>query len=181
MVRKCIMYLHFTWPCITFNRENKIHRIKSYLGSGPVSESGSGSIITEADPRIRIKMIRIRNTNILNWINKVSRLLFDLFISLLSLIPSGLSRLFAASAWLEVSTGETWSTTKQSGSQLIRLPNSWLVLNLYSCFTMENIGVKKNKQSFSPLQLQYCNLPLKGDTLKKRCKARFWVWDPVLF
>ena len=41
MVRKCIMYLHFTWPCITFNRENKIRRIKSYLES--VSESGSGS------------------------------------------------------------------------------------------------------------------------------------------
>ena len=33
---------------LTFNRENPIHRIKSYLGS--VSESGSGSIITDADP-----------------------------------------------------------------------------------------------------------------------------------
>ena len=44
------------------NRENPIHRIKSYLGSG------SGSIITDADPQIRIririqiKMIWIRNT-----------------------------------------------------------------------------------------------------------------------
>ena len=35
---------------LTFNRENPIHRIKSYLGSGSVSESGSGSIITDADP-----------------------------------------------------------------------------------------------------------------------------------
>ena len=44
-----------------FNRENPIHRIKSYLGS----------IITDADPRIRIririKMIRIRNTGIYNF------------------------------------------------------------------------------------------------------------------
>ena len=42
------------------NRENPIHRIKSYLGSG------SGSMITDTDPRIRIriqiKMIWIRNT-----------------------------------------------------------------------------------------------------------------------
>ena len=48
------------------NKENPIHRIKSYLGfgSGSVSGSGSGSIITDADPRIqiRIKMIWIRNT-----------------------------------------------------------------------------------------------------------------------
>ena len=54
---------------LTFNRENPIHRIKSYLGSGSVfvSESGFGSIITNADPRIRIriKMIRIRNTGFL--------------------------------------------------------------------------------------------------------------------
>ena len=43
------------------NRENPIHRIKSYLGSG----SGSGSMITDTDPRIRIqiKMIWIRNTD----------------------------------------------------------------------------------------------------------------------
>ena len=44
------------------NRENPIHRIKSYLGSG------SGSMITDTDPRIRIqiKMIWIRNTDIFN-------------------------------------------------------------------------------------------------------------------
>ena len=40
------------------NRENPIHRIKSYLGYG------FGSMITDTDPRIRIqiKMIWIRNT-----------------------------------------------------------------------------------------------------------------------
>ena len=63
-------FLTLGLPCITFNRENPIHRIKSYLGSGSgsVSESGSGSIITDADPRIRIciKMIRIRNTDFLS-------------------------------------------------------------------------------------------------------------------
>ena len=32
------------------SRENPIYRIKSYLGSGSVSESGSGSIITDGDP-----------------------------------------------------------------------------------------------------------------------------------
>ena len=53
---------------LTFNSENPIHRIKSYLGSGSGSESGSGSIITDADPRIwiRIKMIWIRNTDFKN-------------------------------------------------------------------------------------------------------------------
>ena len=54
-------------PCITFNRENPIHRIKIYLGSG--------SIITDADLRIRIriqiKMIWIRNTAwLLQSVNK---------------------------------------------------------------------------------------------------------------
>ena len=50
------------------NRENPIHRIKSYLGSGSVSGSGSGSMITDTDPRIRIqiKMIWIRNTAFYN-------------------------------------------------------------------------------------------------------------------
>ena len=38
-----------------FNRENPIHRIKSYLGSG--------SIITDADPRIRIRNTEIFSGN----------------------------------------------------------------------------------------------------------------------
>ena len=84
------IYIIVMTTFLTFNRENPIHRIKSYLGSGSVSESGSGSIITDADPRIRIhiKMIRIRNTACL-YLKRVSALcLCEEFYFRFTTVPS---------------------------------------------------------------------------------------------